>query len=570
MMLKTSSNSINPARGMFNLTLKRNIGITVMLVIAFLLICPSYMLIDLFGENRADAPVFKEYLSGWVYGFSIFCGIFAAISVTFLNLLNFSFMFKKNSSDFTDSLPLTRTELYFSKTLPSVILTLVPIICSLLSVGIVSVYFGIPSLWLDILVNFLYIFAITLVSSAFSMIFIVTAADVFDFLVSFAAINGGIIAIGVILCSICEQCLYGYNDSAYSSVLQIISPPFRVFLKFYEYIENENYKAISLDFFITAAIFIAVFTLISLLLYKKRKTENCSKAFAYKFMYYICSFIISFCGAYVFGELFSEGELSLLFFVFAVIGGGICAVIYGAITNRGFKTVKKSLTVSAVSFVTLAVIIFGTAFDITGFNKRIPEKSDIASVNVCIYGEDMTFNNPDIIMDIHKKAVENKNAYKEGALAESESYGLYLAYNLKNGKTMKRMYTVFTKDYKAEINAILKSEERFNSIEKMLNADLPATVDVYAPVKTDYQNVYLTLDETRKLIDIYKEEIKDKDISEMKDYKTVDINWGDGRRYKYVGLRYNDTFKKTLNYIDSLDLKDRIPKELDSEVIQYD
>ena len=47
MMLKTSSNKVNPSANMFRFTLKQNLGIIVLATIAFLLVCPSYMLINL-------------------------------------------------------------------------------------------------------------------------------------------------------------------------------------------------------------------------------------------------------------------------------------------------------------------------------------------------------------------------------------------------------------------------------------------------------------------------------------------------------------------------------------------
>ena len=569
MMLKTSSNKVNPSANMFRFTLKQNLGIIVLATIAFLLVCPSYMLINL-NAFSFTAVEKNHYFKEWCENFSFFASIISGVSVVGINLLNFSFMFKRNSSDFTDSLPITRNELFLSKTISGFLIVLVPSVLSLLALGIAATCFGFSKIFLSVLINILYIIAVTAVCSAFSMIFIISSASIFDFLLSFATVNIGLLILGAIVCNMCEELLIGYRGSDYRIVLRYISPVSFAYYGFGSHVFSSRAPLIYFPYFIKAIIITAVFYVISLLLYRKRKTESTGKAFAYNFLYIICAFLISFCASYVFGAVFEDGVNfnSGIFYLFAIIGGLIAGVVYGAITSRGFKTIKKSLIIGGVSFVIMVALAGSIKIDVIGYNKRIPSKENVKVASVKIWSDNVSYTDPTFVIDLHKKIITEDdilmdyNAFNhELKDDESTATAVDINYTLKNGRTLSRTYLVYNKKIEKELETLLKSKERFETIRNSLTLSKPKTVNFYVNSKDgNYLDVYLTYNETLKFLDIYEKEIANKKVSSVYDDNNnfYEMNYSGNSRYFSSSFYFDETYTETKNYLDSLNLGDRV------------
>lgn len=580
MMLKTSSNKVNPSANMFRFTLKQNLGIIVLATIAFLLVCPSYMLINL-NAFSFTAVEKNHYFKEWCENFSFFASIISGVSVVGINLLNFSFMFKRNSSDFTDSLPITRNELFLSKTISGFLIVLVPSVLSLLALGIAATCFGFSKIFLSVFINILYIIVVTAVCSAFSMIFIISSASIFDFLLSFATVNIGLLILGAIVCNMCEELLIGYRGSDYGIVFRYISPVSFAYYGFGSHVFGSHAPLIYFPYFIKAIIITAVFYVISLLLYRKRKTESTGKAFAYNFLYIICAFLISFCASYAFGAVFADGVnfKSGIFYLFAIIGGLIAGVVYGAITSRGFKTIKKSLIIGGVSFVIMVALAGSIKIDVIGYNKRIPSKENVKVASVKIWSDNVSYTDPTFVIDLHKKIITEDGIltnYNETnpELKDDEltSTAVDINYTLKNGRTLSRTYLVYDKKIEKELETLLKSKERFETIRNSLILSKPKTVNFYVNSKDDnYLDAYLTYNETLKFLDIYEKEIANKKVSSVydEDTKFYEMNYSGNSRYHSASFYFDETYTKTKEYIDSLNLGDRVKYSDLADDIEY-
>ena len=580
MMLKTSSNKVNPSANMFRFTLKQNLGIIVLATIAFLLVCPSYMLINL-NAFSFTAVEKNHYFKEWCENFSFFASIISGLSVVGINLLNFSFMFKRNSSDFTDSLPITRNELFLSKTISGFLIVLVPSVLSLLALGIAATCFGFSKIFLSVLINILYIIVVTAVCSAFSMIFIISSASIFDFLLSFATVNIGLLILGAIVCNMCEELLIGYRGSDYKIVLRYISPVSFAYYGFGSHVFGSRAPLIYFPYFIKAIIITAVFYVISLLLYRKRKTESTGKAFAYNFLYIICAFLISFCASYAFGAVFADGVNfnSGIFYLFAIIGGLIAGVVYGAITSRGFKTIKKSLIIGGVSFLIMVALAGSIKIDVIGYNKRIPSKENVKVASVKIWSDNVSYTDPTFVIDLHKKIITENDILMDYYAFnhelkddESTATAVDINYTLKNGRTLSRTYLVYNKKIEKELETLLKSKERFETIRNSLTLSKPKTVNFYVNSKDgNYLDVYLTYNETLKFLDIYEKEIANKKVSSVYDDNNnfYEMNYSGNSRYFSSSFYFDETYTETKNYLDSLNLGDRVKYSDLADDIEY-
>ena len=159
-------------------------------------------------------------------------------------------------------------------------------------------------------------------------------------------------------------------------------------------------------------------TLLSLiaafLLYKRRKSEKSGVSYAYKFIYIVCAIIVGIVGAYLVGVLFSDGNINLIFWIFAVVGGLLTAVTFGAINDRGFKTGKKSLIIGGASVVCMAVTALTLWSGFFGYSTRIPSADKVTSASVSFGGSNVEFADPDLVFKLHSAIAENG--------AETEEY----------------------------------------------------------------------------------------------------------------------------------------------------
>ncbi len=569
MMLKTSSNKVNPFCSMFKNTFLKNIGIMILGIIGLLLICPSYTYISL---GNVDASFRKEVIKGWTQGFPVFCAAVSSIAVIGMNLLNFSFMYKRPSSDFTDSLPLTRTELFFSRSLSGLLISLLPTVVSLSAFGIFLSVYGYSQFIKSLLISFIYIAVLTVLTSAFSMVFIVSSASIFDFLLSFFTVNAGFLVLGAVVMNMLEELLVGYANNMEYQILKCVSPFVFSFGGFAEYIYSTDFQDSIAVFFIKCAVLIIAFGLFALLLYKKRKTESSGKAFAYKYLYYICAVTVSICGAYVFGEIFSEGDsLSPLFYVFAVIGALLTAVIYGAITFRGFKTVKSSLTLGALSVVLIIAAMITIRFDFLGFNKRIPKENEIKTVDVEYIGNVAVYENPEFALKLHKKLINDETGKY---LITDKNYGddaqtVSLKYTLKNGKQLSRVYWMHVDNLKSELKTMLSSDERMEFIENYFKSANLKTLEFSAyeekpdgEIVEDISSSYITYAEWLNIVKAYKADIKANGISDDvlhgNSCSYISIWGGVGSHSRNLHISLDEKYTETSNYIHSLNLSERV------------
>lgn len=556
-MMSRTLNSKTTSFNLMKFELKRRLGILILMIIGVLLICPSYMVIYFSNIPYSQK---SQYVSTWIDGFSMFSAIFGGIVVVGLNLLNFSFLYKRNAADFMDSMPLKRSQTLLSLSACSFIFSIIPIIIGFISLSVVAATNQNAGLIPSILLNFVYVAVCLIAVCVYSLIFILASANVFDFLVSFFGINIGASVIGLIVCQIFNDFLIGYAGNLTGEIISRSSPLAYIYWNVFDCVyENKS----PLSFFIVSAVLIVLFAIINILLYNKRKSENTGKAFAYKFMFYICAVIASLCGGFVFGTIFAEesGMHSPLFYIFTVIGAAVTSVVYGAITFRGFKTVKKSLIIAGISAVMLFGAIGIVKMDITDFSSYIP-KDNIKYVTADIGETDIRFDNPEKAVKLHKAIIN-----KEGVIAKEDYYGddvtlIRFEYMLKNKKTVARGFYVNTDKVKNEISDILKSDERFDQMRENLNKSDGSTVDIYF-YDNDKQNIssYLTKAEAKEFIDIYQSELLSGErtviplihISEDNEQNIVNLSFDTG----YYEFIVDNSFPASKEYLIKLNLASR-------------
>ena len=503
MMLKTSSRKLNPCRNMIGFTLRKSIGFIIILCIAALLYCPGGFIVnfeDLKAANIEDLlSAYRSNNNKLVENFAYLVTVMSAIIAILFNAINFSFLYKKSSSDVFHAFPLTRTQLLLSRFSAGLIATFIPVLVCYAAFAIMAAF----NPWMGSLtllaVYLLYTVIITLVCSSFSLIFIISAGSMFDMGVSLIGSNIAMLLVGQVFDSVLDRTLLGYNRAFASDIIYWISPPYFCGIGLGR--ANNGMNGRTIEFFIRSVIYIIAFTVIAVLLYNKRRAEKCEQGYAYKFMYIFCGALAGICGGYLIGFLFTYDVSSPVFYIFMTIGAILTAVIYGVITNRGFKNFGRAIAVGCVSsLIIISVAVFGITGGL-GYSKRIPEKQDISDTHINAFSEFIHFENPDDILALHQKIIET-GAASDREYTENKT-NVSFEYKLKNGKTMSRTFLVDTALLENELLSIYKSDERMNSIKESINFDTATSFSLYFYDNDKYVNAIITRSEAQEFLDAY-------------------------------------------------------------------
>ncbi len=576
MTLKTSSRKINPFWNMIWFATRKNLGIIIVLCIASLLYYPGSFIVNY--ENLLASAVNNQnnYL---LENFGIAITIFSTIVAIFFNMINFGFLYKKNSSDVFHAFPLTRCELLLSRFLSGLFSTLIPTLLCYTSFGVLLAFNSWMGNFAQLFYYLLYNVIIILVCSSFSMIFVISAGSAFDLGVSLIGGNLALLAVGAIFDEILGETLMGYSGYDTSDILYNLSPPYFCGVglsSINKIIESGFLNGVNIEFLIRSIIYIAIFIVASLLLYNHRKAEKGGTAYAYKFMYLGCSLLAGICGGYMLGMIFA-GDFTLWgFWLFATIGSLLTTVIYGTITDRGFKGVKKSLIMGAVSSIVLIAVAVSGITGCFGYASRIPKVDKVQSVSIDVFDESITFDNPQMAIELHQAILDrnatefNDEGYKDGTIMSGFVPSFYrqervkIYYKLKNGKTMSRSYRIFAPKVSDKLLAIYKSDERLDMINEEINTVDAQEIKLYFEYEGGYHTANITKTETKEFLDAYWQDVlqSDESIFSQPDYNYLELSGYrqlDHHREIYFNFMLEDhnNFVYTKQFIEEKNLVER-------------
>ena len=567
MTLKTSSRKINPFWNMIGFTLRKNIGIIIVLCIAALLYCPGSFIVNYEDLLVSVQNNRNNYL---IENFGNTVTVLSAVIAVLFNMLNFSFLYKKSSSDVFHSFPLTRSELLLSRLLSGIAATLIPTLICYTSLGILMAFNGWMGTFTELFWYLLHTVIIMLVCSSFSMIFVVCAGGEFDLCISLIGGNLALIAVGWIFESILSETLIGFSGYYTSEIMYNLSPPYAcgVGLGLANDIAKYEINGQSIEFLIRSVIYIIVFTVASLLLYNRRKAEKGGTAYAYKFMYLGCSLLAGICGGFLLGMIFIGNITNFAFWFFAVAGSVLTAVVYGTVTNRGFKGICRSVIMGGISAVVLISVAISGVTGGFGYTNRIPDSSKIKNVSVSAFDENITFYEPQQALDLHKAILDTNAIDFNYSVPYFERQTIRFYYELQNGSTMQREFTVVEPKVSDELLKIYKSEDRLKMINEHIDIVNAEQFSLYFYHNDEYYNVNISKSEADEFIKIYWQDVQNSDASvfEEKDYRFIELSGyrkRDAQRDDYFQFQFEwqSSFTNTNQFIESHNLIERAKEQ---------
>ncbi len=376
----------------------------------------------------------------------------------FVVLYLFSYINKVNSVSFFHSLPATRNTLLSAHITSGALLVILPMLINSV-ISLFAVGRGVKASWIlvSLLIYIVYSFVIFSLTLTVSMLTGVSIAS---------GIFTGVVAllplfIFAFVSELCNDYLYGFAGFTY----------FEDVLIKYVYLAPEALMSFRVLIYV---VLIAILFGLSFFIYKKRHLENFGEVIAFpelkglfKVLFGLCSGVLS----YYYFEAFWNISSILTMLVFGILG----TIIAHMLANRSIslKGVVKPLITTVVMILCLFVIFF---FDLFGYEKRIPDIDDIEYADIGgIYYTDYTYVDSGIngvgriraerkdpfvphfrsqeeinlFLDLHKYAIDHQ---KENDMYEDDFFtpsyritkrrNFQIEYTLKNGKVMKRTYSL--------------------------------------------------------------------------------------------------------------------------------
>lgn len=212
-----------------------------------------------------------------------------------------------------------------------------------------------------------------------------------------------------------------------------------------------------------------VIALIALLLYRTRKSEMTGSTVAFPWAVPVFKYGVAFCTAvslgqflyyFLFGQYRSSGNDSLPGTILCMAAAGLVGYFVAEmLIKKSFRVFRTGAKGAAI--VSLALVLLGVAmsFDLTGYEKRVPDESEIESAFYTFSGmTDVTTDDADTIRRLtaaHQAIVKNRNeqvriadASDADTLSQSdyddiEPFHLRLTYYLKDGSQLSRSYSLY-------------------------------------------------------------------------------------------------------------------------------
>lgn len=566
-MSSKSLNKFHPALNLFFYTVKRTMGLTVLITAFLLLICPGYILMYLSDvTDRVHIYNFNNMIP------SVTCFLTVATSGTaVLNLfIDFLFLYSRKSGDLFHSLPVTRGGMFVSRFFASVVPQLIPMALTYISMCVIITLDGITGSFKMVLAGFVYNILIVLMCCAFTMLFIVCAGSVADLILSFFSYNIGVLLLVLFANEMCCSLLAGFDGRNPSDWLYSVSPFIYGFANQFMLFDESNTMRQPVSFAVNLVLIALVSFLVSYLLYNRRKSERGGISYAYRFIYVICTVVVGLIGGFGLGSIFAGGEYNVFFWIFAAVGAVLAAITFGAINDRGFKTVKRSVVFGVSSAVIIGAFALVLKLGCFGFTSRVPKNDSVKSVSVSFGAVNADFEDPSAVTALHKAVVESEK------YDDMYSY-LRIDYALKNGSTMERYFNVDYNDFSEYLLGIIRSDENIQSIREefagfegsnlWISESWYYTEDgetsSYDEDKAVF-NAYLTSDELNRIIAAYTEDMKKATMDSVNrayavEYSISGIDKNGEQIYSEIYVE--EGFEKTKEVIAALKLSERVDAE---------
>ncbi len=458
--------------GLFRSTLRRFWPLWTIHFAGWLLFLPVLTLMNNFGPNRSTDFIFAICESA-VFASPIIAFIMAILAA----MAVFSFMYSSRSTGLIASLPVSREAIFGSTWLGGVfvivgsnlVIALLTFLFSLGATTSAALAFKAVCIWLGVYsMQFILFYGIASLTAVMtgSIAVLPILYIIFNFLV---------VGMEAIIRLDFSCLIWGMSNGSFDCVLDFLSPLFYMVGSFVPDVEyNTPYVAdtlgslldrecvaVTYSHWLPTVIYCLVgliFSAAALMVFRKRRMESAGDVVAVRCMHPVFKYGVTVCSALCGGlllytvlfALFESRSASVFIMILSMI---IFAFIgyFGAkmLLEKSFHVFRGSWVGFIVVCCLCAVFTLCCDLDVCGIGAYVPKEGSIKSITVYQRGP---VEDPAIIENyrqLHEKIVSYKDEY-EHIVYSDDTESIMFEYELKNGRTVSREYTLPMDDENVE------------------------------------------------------------------------------------------------------------------------
>ena len=458
--------------GLFRSTLRRFWPLWTIHFAGWLLFLPVLTLMNNFGPNRSTDFIFAICESA-VFASPIIAFIMAILAA----MAVFSFMYSSRSTGLIASLPVRREAIFGSTWLGGVfvivgsnlVIALLTFLFSLGATTSAALAFKAVCIWLGVYsMQFILFYGIASLTAVMtgSIAVLPILYIIFNFLV---------VGMEAIIRLDFSCLIWGMSNGSFDCVLDFLSPLFYMVGSFVPDVEyNTPYVAdtlgslldrecvaVTYSHWLPTVIYCLVgliFSAAALMVFRKRRMESAGDVVAVRCMHPVFKYGVTVCSALCGGlllytvlfALFESRSASVFIMILSMI---IFAFIgyFGAkmLLEKSFHVFRGSWVGFIVVCCLCAVFTLCCDLDVCGIGAYVPKEGSIKSITVYQRGP---VEDPAIIENyrqLHEKIVSYKDEY-EHIVYSDDTESIMFEYELKNGRTVSREYTLPMDDENVE------------------------------------------------------------------------------------------------------------------------
>ena len=375
---------------------------------------------------------------------------YAMIASVLSVMAAFSYLYSKRSCSLINALPLRRDTAFVTACLTGLLpLLLAEALTWLISLGIFA---GSETALPEYLNSWLLAALLsTLASYGFALFCAMLTGHILVLPALFLVLNTAVYVLESLVQTLLNTLVYGYEGGTSISrlsplpyagkALRVIADPASGSLE-------PEFILLGMDSLAVYAVVGVLFIVPALLLYRRRKMECVGDVVAIKSLEPVFKYCASIYAALGFGALLAETTDNAL--GSGLLGSAVTALMLVIGAALGYYAAEMLLEKSLRVFrsrmrgllIVWAVLLLGVAaavFDLTGYEKRVPETDDIESVVIINDGRVTgDAESIELTREIHQTAIDNRERNRQ---ANNQGV-IYIGYNLKDGSSINRTYYV--------------------------------------------------------------------------------------------------------------------------------
>ena len=390
----------------------------------------------------------------------------AAVFGIFFAMAMFAYLTNSRATNGMHAMPIRREGLFLTHYLAGLFCQVVTLLVSFALAALVTAAFGVFDGY-AVGMGLLLCVLLVLFFYSFGVLCMVCVGQILAGAVFYGILNFLFVGMEALLRSFAGNFLYGYDGRSSAFSTAPLSPPVEIASSLsvsyvYDGIDPIGVRVFHLGTFAAYAAAGLVLAALALLLYRKRRSEMTGNTVAIGWLRPVFKYGVALCSAFSLGQLLSYFVFELTDSTYtagALIGTIACMIFAGLIgyyaaemllkkSFRVFKTSwKGALATSAV------LILIGLSFplDLTGYQSRVPEQSDIVSATVDLYGGNVSgsFNlsgqeSIALLRDAHCAVITDKARQTEYNRRyvpfDGDTCMLRITYELADGTELFRSY----------------------------------------------------------------------------------------------------------------------------------